>query len=461
MIENSSSGPIVEKLPPVEGVTLEQYAGLSAALLDGFALEPVLALEKLDEAKWAGANLRWSRRIAAAPPGGSMSTGYRAVLAFARDWIGRRVAPLEDDLEAWFAFLAAISEGPTVLSKVMESGVTDFDISRIQSKWHQRMEADAELKKRALKLAAKPKPKIPRLEIRLGALRPFPWSKTAATQPTPTPTRPQMLSQSYLGDAIGLERYAGIHAALSRGSKSDVTALLARHGLSKSELVSLDARWKRRFDADPSLLGDFRALVRYYEARETIAPKAVTRIVEPVIEARVPVSRPPAALVGTALSSSAPVGPVMPFKEGQSPLASARPSPQHAPAGLGSTAPTLNVPRGPATPFERVTPKNEELLGTALLLHVPRELFDKAPPSQAATPAPLPPVTLEHHAAMTAEIAFAPARALEVLARLGVTIQLKRAADAYWRARLDADVATRDAWNRAYAARWESISRPR
>jgi hypothetical protein len=71
------------------------------------------------------------------------------------------------------------------------------------------------------------------------------------------------------------------------------------------------------------------------------------------------------------------------------------------------------------------------------------------------------PMTLEFHAAMSAEIAFAPARALEVLIRLGVSTQLKRAADSYWRARLDADAGCHDAWNQAYATRWESMSRPR
>lgn len=98
--------------PPVEGVTLEQYAGVSAALIEGFPLPAVLNAEGLDARAWPRVSLRWSQRLAAGGAAGPLAASYRDTLAFARGWLGRRVAPLEDDLGVWLAFLNAWSAHP-------------------------------------------------------------------------------------------------------------------------------------------------------------------------------------------------------------------------------------------------------------------------------------------------------------------------------------------------------------
>ncbi len=68
------------EIPVCHGVTLEQYAGLTAALADDFPLGAALALEGLDGAAWKRAGREPGRR--GSPVGGSMdhsswsSSGY-------------------------------------------------------------------------------------------------------------------------------------------------------------------------------------------------------------------------------------------------------------------------------------------------------------------------------------------------------------------------------------------------
>ena len=66
-------------------------------------------------------------------------------------------------------------------------------------------------------------------------------------------------------------------------------------------------------------------------------------------------------------------------------------------------------------------------------------------------------LTLERHASMTVEIAMAPEKALEVLARYGLTAEGKRAVDAYWREQVERDAGVREAWQRAYGVYWEWV----
>lgn len=50
MADLSAASPVAA--PQIEGVSLEQYAGVSAAMIEGFALPAVLASEGLDAGAW-------------------------------------------------------------------------------------------------------------------------------------------------------------------------------------------------------------------------------------------------------------------------------------------------------------------------------------------------------------------------------------------------------------------------
>jgi hypothetical protein len=62
---------------------------------------------------------------------------------------------------------------------------------------------------------------------------------------------------------------------------------------------------------------------------------------------------------------------------------------------------------------------------------------------------------------MMVEIAMAPEKAMEVVARYGLTAEGKRAVDGYWRDRVGADAGVREAWERAYRVYWEWMASAR
>lgn len=396
---------------PVEGVTLEQYAGVSAAIIEGFPLPTVLESEGLDARAWPRASLGWSQRLAKDGAGGPLATAYRDTLAFARGWLGRRVAPLDDDLGAWMAFLNAWSAHPAPFDLLAQMDISPSDVTRIQGAWAQRLEKDEALQKQALDLAKKKRSAVPKVTVTRADLKPFPWSKKRKTETEePVLVKPK-LSSSFIGDAFGLERYAALHAELGQAKKGGAAAVLARQALDEAGFAALEARWQRRFAADSTLAQDFRRLVRYYEAKLKTGSKQVLASETPRLDPAPvmtsvatgalaePSARPANALVGTALAVNVPRGPALPFVEAapvsvlitESPPAevkSERPAAQ-----LGGTSLAVEVPARPALPFEGPKGPAKEvqakLAGTALAVHVPVEpelpFVESAP---AVIPAP-------------------------------------------------------------------------
>jgi hypothetical protein len=373
----------------VEEVTLEQYAGVSAALVEGFALPAVLESEGLDAAAWPRVSSRWSRRLGDGGAGGPLATVYRETFAFARRWLGRRVAPLEDDIGAWLAFLNAWSAHPAPFELLDDLGMSPSDVSRVQGAWAARIADDEDLRKKALELARNKPSAIPKVTVTRADLRPFPWTKkrTLGTAPAAL-EKPKMLSSSFIGDSFGLERYASLHADLSL-SKQGTRAVLARQALTDESFAAIEERWRRRFATDPTLEQDFRRLVRYYEARLRMRPpsgkSAAVIAPMPAVEPPLPPQAPPAKpaladLAGTSLALDVPRGEALPFAKRVDP-----PS-----ARLAATSLALDLPVKPALPFAKDAPPSleiaaplpaaakadrrpaESLSGTSLALNVPR-----------------------------------------------------------------------------------------
>src|SRR5580700_5932296 len=107
------SGSVLQVPEPIRGISLEQFAGVSAALMERFPLSAVLAINGLDEAAWSPAGAGWSARLAGAGPSSTLLAAYLAALGNAEAWLGRRVQPLDEDLAAWLGFLGACSSHPS------------------------------------------------------------------------------------------------------------------------------------------------------------------------------------------------------------------------------------------------------------------------------------------------------------------------------------------------------------
>jgi hypothetical protein len=564
-----TSGP-----PPIFGVTVEQYAGVNAAMIEGFGLPEVLASEGLDAAMWSRAAVGWSTRIAKAGTTGALSLTYQEKLAFAQEWLGRRIEPLCADLEAWFGFLGAWSAHPAPFDLLKELGLQSTDVARVQGAWTRRIEADEKLRKRVVEVALKRLSAVPKLTVTKATLRPFPWSRTAA------PAAPKALeasvSPAFFDEALGLDGYAEIVSELAV-PRANRFRVLAGHDLREAEFVALAALWSARCAADALLAQDFRRLVAHSTARRRAAENShrpaaravAPRIVEiPIIEAPpeavVVLRRAPSPLAGTALALDVPRGPALPFVEGavSTPLlaepAARDEKASRAGVNLGGTALALDVPRGPALPFARgVEPSSADpariapvarggaanLGGTSLALEVPRgpalpfaegdaaaastmaastavepiarppsklggtalavdvpsgpalpfargaAADSKAPlpavakrsklaglsfgltipkdlpvarsapaavaPEIAAVaavsaPAPPPPLTLEQHASLCAELSFAPDTGAEILARYRLSAEAKVLVDQFYRERVAESAEVRAAWDRGY-----------
>ena len=198
-------------------------------------------------------------------------------------------------------------------------------------------------------------------------------------------------------------------------------------------------------------------------------------------------------LGGTSISLDAPAGPALPFASG---LPAARLPPVAPPSDvtrpsrqpLTGTSLSLDPAPGHSLPFvahpavspEALPEARAALTGTVLALEVPRTLpspfstpFFQGPtkrasaePTRVAGPdaasasissqSPLR-LSLEQHASLSAEIAFAVAKGQDrqtveppILTRYGLTPDLKIAIDRAYRAQTEADPARRAAWHNAF-----------
>jgi hypothetical protein len=421
---------------PVEGVTLEQFAGVNAAVIEGFPLPSVLEGEGLDPGRWPSVSLRWSLRLSADGASGPLSTAFRDTVTFARGWLGRRVGPLEDDLGVWLAFPNAYSSQPDPFDLLRRMGMLPSDVARIQGTWAQRIERDDDLRKKALAIAKKKPSEIPRVTVTQAKRKPFPWTKksAAAALPEVALVKPK-LSSSYIGDAFGLERYASLTAQLGVAPRGGAAAVLAKQALDEAGFAELTARWERRFGVDPTLKQDFTRLVRYYEAKakaaaakkgEPSAAEAPVRIEVALPRVEMPPVLAKSALAGTALALDVPRGPALPFVLGEAPEEVALPEAELVEIGedgeekpkaaakprnkLAGTALALDVPRGQALPFARAVEVKARAQGEIQ--------GGGAGKAEAA-------LTLEQHASMTVEIALAPEKAVEVVQRYGRSLQAR------------------------------------
>ena len=253
------SGPLA-----LGGVTLEQHAGVAAALSEGFALAQILATEQLDAAGWRGADVAWKQRLAQdGAAGGSTFTAYRVKLEEAEDALSRSVTPLDDDLEAWLGFLHTWSSNPDPVGMLKKLGLGTNDVSRLRRRWSKRLDDNSKLALEAAKIAARgPKP-LPAISVAPSKLLPFPWSKRAGA------ARPSVQPSGGAGVApvdFLLDRYARLSAELAALPKGRAQ-VLERHELNEQSLADVNQRWQSQLAKGGELAADYRRLVSHHRAR--------------------------------------------------------------------------------------------------------------------------------------------------------------------------------------------------
>jgi hypothetical protein len=107
----------------LHGVSLEQYAGVTTALAEGFALEAILANERIAVDAWTRAELAWKVRVAKDGTAGPVFAEFGAKRAMAEDTLARGVAPIDADLGAWMGFLRAYAAHPAPFEMLKGAGL--------------------------------------------------------------------------------------------------------------------------------------------------------------------------------------------------------------------------------------------------------------------------------------------------------------------------------------------------
>ena len=157
-------------------VSLEQYAGISAALALKLPLSAVLAQEQVEEAAFREGELHWRQTIAE-----SLETQleYTQKLRIAEDCLARSLSPIDEDAGAWVSLLGAIATSLDPNALLTELGISLQDVGRLGRVWKARAIKDPALAANMVELAKTPNPPT---SIRAGAieLRPFPWTPKSA-----------------------------------------------------------------------------------------------------------------------------------------------------------------------------------------------------------------------------------------------------------------------------------------
>lgn len=168
------------------GISLSQYAGVTAALAERFELSAILEQEQIDPAAWPAASRAWTEAIVEAP---DLQVELVRQRRIAEDCLGRAISPLDTDPAAWAGLLGALALSDTPASVTGALGITMADVARLGRRWKRKMEADPELAKQVAELAPTAKPPA-RVDAAKPKLAPFPWtpvSKPASPEARTSP----------------------------------------------------------------------------------------------------------------------------------------------------------------------------------------------------------------------------------------------------------------------------------
>lgn len=187
------------------GVTLEQFAGVTAATAEGIPLDLVLAQEAIPADGWNAAATSWREAIADAP---ALVIELVRLRRIAEDCLARKVTPLDDDPAAWVGLLKTLGEADDPTAVLASLGLTASDVSRIGRRWKARAREDRALEKTLTELGANANPPKA-VDIGLLELRPFPWTpKPSAPAAPERAPRDEGRSPVAASSAAGVEQQA-------------------------------------------------------------------------------------------------------------------------------------------------------------------------------------------------------------------------------------------------------------
>lgn len=418
-------------------VDLATFAAVQAGLADAFPEEEVLAHHHLAPGAWARARARWTARLVEEGQDGPLFGQYRAALHRREDELGREVAPLDRDADAWLGFLAAMAvEEPASL--LGRTGLRLPDLSRLSRAWERRLEGDPDLRQQVEeKRAAGPAARVPALRLGVSRLAPETAGDVASARAAAGASAEDAFEE------ISIAEYVAVVARLERPENLLRSVLRAKH-VDERTWVRESARIEAALAADPVLKREVAVLLSFERSRLDVArasERSPSVPPPPAAAARPPTLPPPSAPVVAPAPSSpfpamaAPVPP-SPFPEVTAPALPAEAAMDEGIVDEGTSM------VDEATSFELPFAIDAPVLPFAA----------EPPPPSSARPGPAPlAIGLEEHARLHVELNAGYDEA-EVLTRYRLDPPARAALDA----QID-DLKRRDpraaaAWLDAYQA---------
>lgn len=328
-------------------ISIAQFAGIRAALAEGFELEEVLAQEGVPSWRWA--ELETELTLAVVDDEETMNR-FIAHTAEAEDHLARPVAPLDEDLDAWAGFVVALSSNPRLGE---ELGLRPTDLGRMQRRWAKRFEEEPELAKKASKLQDEAPPPPDAVAAGEVELTPFPWS----------PSREMAEAQHQLEPVAFLSETAPVK--LKRG---DAPEPLPFAGQRPPPPGTLEIEPVAEMGQTAPLSRKPRKAATPFEPEPVSERQPASS--EPLVMPRPPLVRPhpllepDAELAATRSAVPAPTGPALPFEGESEPPAPIADLLEPA-AEMGQTAPL--EPRSALGGTVMMEPKPDPLAGTVMM----------------------------------------------------------------------------------------------
>lgn len=404
-------------------LTLTEYAFVRTGLSDGLELPDLLAYARVDLATWLEGARAWNERELDAIE--AYDAAFIAELELAcqsarKRWM-RSVSPIDTDLRAWFDYLQGLADSHDAAAFLERTGGDVAILAHVHRLWSDRLASDEATRRAAEKLLAETpgeppmlQAEPPRLLARLEPLRAPPGSVVETRELAEEKQSAESVLELPFegGGAVDVEPdlatpplLAPMPTLAEEASHEDDTTQAIRFKLPASETPL-------PFEVPP------KAGEASFATIEFVRPLAVDPIgVLGASDAAAQTATATESLLTKSLVSDEATSPLPEQSESEQP---------------------------PILATEELAPFAAQ--GTSAL------------PFLSAQECRLP---LEAHAAMHAELNQAKALATDVLALYGFTEEEKRAEDAAWGKRLEADPAQRQRWFQAYLMASERLKKGR
>jgi hypothetical protein len=264
-----SSGRVSHK--PLGGVSVEQVAGVDAAIALGFPLSEVLAQEQIASDIWSEASAQWKEALAKDPV---LAEAYATKRREADECLHSASERPAEGPPPWAVMLGAVASAPDIDGILRAMALTPNDLVRLGLDGKPLTQIRRHFV-RELTSTVGPPPKVSPKLVR------FPWSPPPESAPrpdVPTPSRLATPVEGVLPLRIDLDLYAAMTVIIELAPHAEEAAL-ALCGTTPSEYAQIGAVWSERLRSP-----ELRAAFTVKQLDHRAAVERVLRGATPIIE---------------------------------------------------------------------------------------------------------------------------------------------------------------------------------